>query len=145
VGRPDHIGVRVRRLVHLFVVLTSAALLALPLLLGPATTVLVRALGGADEHHCACGMQPGKCGCPECAALEADKQADRESPHPFLRSSCDDGAQVPMASALPLAAPPGLAGIAPPRFAVGERRLASHDAPSRDRAPPEPPPPRRLG
>ena len=71
-------------------------LLLLPLLLGPATMPLVRALGGLEEHHCACGMAAGKCGCPECARLEEQRRSNDELLHEksVVKSSCDDGSAI---------------------------------------------------
>ncbi len=42
---------------------------AAPLLLGSAFGAAVTALGAEGDHFCACGMEPGTCGCPACAKL----------------------------------------------------------------------------
>ena len=73
--------------VSLFVVLG-------PLWLGPAMAPINAALG-AHDHVCACGMQAGTCGCPECAEMERERRAEHEATAvPVLKGSCsdDDGA-----------------------------------------------------
>jgi hypothetical protein len=133
-------GSRARRLVRLVCVLATAAMLAAPMLLGPAITPLVRALGEAPQHHCACGMEPGKCGCPEC-----EHRAEQDHEYPVLKSSCDDDGQAPLAfGALPAGVPgPSLAlGVG---YDVGIGELG--DVPvavltPRDRVRPPTPPPR---
>jgi hypothetical protein len=136
-------GAALRRGVHVLCTLVVGALLAAPMLLGPATPWALRALGGEPEHHCACGMTQGKCGCPECADLEhARAQAKKPSTRPTLRSTCDDDA-TPMASGspLPLVTAPTVAALASPAFVT----LAPAPTPGtlhpREReAPPTPPP-----
>jgi hypothetical protein len=95
-----------RRALRLTIVVLGALLLFAPIWLGPATGIAVRALGGADEHRCACGMKAGKCACPECARLEAQSHDDDGPRLPVLKSTCDDGGQVPLSASLPLAAVP---------------------------------------
>jgi hypothetical protein len=137
--------VRLRR--RLDALLGFAAVLAVlaPLLLGPALGPVTRALGGVDEHRCACGMVRGKCGCPECEHLEQARlreQAPR--PYPELRSQC--GADDPVT---PVAALP--AGLTTPFAALlprPETRIVKLERPveARSRGADEPatPPPRRA-
>jgi hypothetical protein len=123
-----------------------AAVLVAPMLLGPATAPLMRMLGGEAKHLCACGMEPGKCGCPECERLEADKrEAHRAQPFAVLRSSCDsDDAPVPAAAPLPPAVVPMLARVAAPSTESVAIPARARDARSRDPNAPETPPPRSL-
>ncbi len=80
--------------------------IALPIALGPATSTVTRFLGGELEHHCACGMKRGQCGCPECEHLEhARRDAKRASKYVAVRSTCEDDDGLVRAPNLPLAAP----------------------------------------
>jgi hypothetical protein len=96
-----------RLLAVLVVVLAALPAMAL----GPGVNVAAHLLGASMQHHCACGMTPGHCGCPECERLErverarTELSADAESPCPVLRSACDDGS-VPSLFVLPPAVPP---------------------------------------
>lgn len=61
-----------RHAIRLMLVLMAG----LSLLLGQAGVVAAgQYFGGTKAHHCACGMKPGTCGCPECARIEAAKLA----------------------------------------------------------------------
>jgi hypothetical protein len=118
------------------------ALLA-PMLLGPGSAWVLRALGGAPEHQCACGMKPGTCGCPECARIEHERsEAKRPLPYAALRSTCEDS-DAPLASAaLPLVhgASPIAVLVAPfARLTSDTRTSALHP---RGRPEPPIPPPR---
>jgi hypothetical protein len=78
-----------------------ATLLAVcaPMWLGPGFGALLQTLGAHASHTCACGMAPGKCGCPECARLEETRK--RESaprPYPVLKSTCDDDSPAQFAA-----------------------------------------------
>ena len=80
--------------------------IALPIALGPATSTVTRLLGGELDHHCACGMKRGQCGCPECEHLEASRRdAKRVHKHLTVRRSCEDDDGVARAPNLPLATP----------------------------------------
>jgi hypothetical protein len=128
-------------------VLTFALALAFmaPMLLGPALGPLSRALGGAAQHLCACGMVPGTCGCPECERLERQRELDK-SPRPYrtLTSQCNDGEIAAGFPALPPAVPLATFTLSAPP----PRELASIPSPpsarSRDPVPPPTPPPRAL-
>jgi len=137
----------IRRAVHVAVLTVTAVLLALPLLLGPATTTIVRALGGVGEHHCACGMDPGTCGCPECERVTQEKETTAEHlrGHAVLRSSCDDGTSLPAIGALPFAAVPVVATLPPMGFELLALARPTAFDPSLERARPPTPPPRRAG
>jgi hypothetical protein len=136
-----HIGDQARRLVRLVCVLVTALVLAAPLLLGPAMAPVMRALGGDPSHHCACGMGPGKCGCPECEHA-GDIGQDRE--HPTLRtSSCDEGGTaLPSFSALPAAVLPHLFRVPAPSATDTHDPLALAILSPRGRVRPPTPPPR---
>jgi hypothetical protein len=74
-----------------------------PIALGPATGAIARALGALD-HACACGMAPGKCGCPACVRLERERH--RQATQPVLKSNCErEGAVVPTALLPPCVLP----------------------------------------
>lgn len=122
---------------------TLACLLALvaPMWLGPAMSPLVRALGGVPEHHCACGMKRGTCGCLACEAAARQEARDARSPIPVLSTHCMSDDSVPTAPALPIAAPGVLALLAPPtaRPVLRARALAPLEGRAAD-APPTPPP-----
>src|SRR5580692_5801535 len=95
---------RLRRLARSTRVLVAMLAILAPIGLGPATGAIARALGALD-HACACGMAPGKCGCPACARLERERH--RQAPEPVLKSNCErEGAVVPTAP-LPLCVLPG--------------------------------------
>jgi len=86
-----------------------------PLVLGAGGFVMLRALAGLDEHHCACGMKAGACGCPECERIEHARLSERDvlREHPVLKSSCGDDSVVPGAG-WPLIAPPMCSATLPP-------------------------------
>lgn len=76
-----------RRWVSIVVVLLAA----LPVAMAPSWGVLLHALGGGMDHHCACGMVKGKCGCRECERLERQRDSgDMVILLPVLKGSCDD-------------------------------------------------------
>ncbi len=123
---------------------TLACLLALvaPMWLGPAMSPLVRALGGTPEHHCACGMKRGQCGCAECEAAARREDRDARSPIPVLSTHCLSDDSIPTAPALPVAAPGVVAVLAAPPTAHPLERLRGVvllDGRDAD-APPTPPP-----
>lgn len=111
-----------------------------PISLGPATGAIARALGALD-HACACGMAPGKCGCPACARLQREREHQSVS-RPVLESNCErEGTVLPTAPLPPCILPGELALDAP----VLQDALASL-VPTRlhaaDRDGPPTPPPR---
>lgn len=93
-------GTRIERIVRSATRALAALLFALPVLLGPAMPTVVSILADVvTEHHCACGMKAGRCGCPECE--DAERRLDRPSGPVVQRFSCDDprflqGALPPM-------------------------------------------------
>ena len=122
-----------------------ALLLAAPVAFGPAFGGFLRLVASQAEHHCACGMKPGTCGCDECARLEAELRADAKAkPHPVVKATCDgDDEAAVRVHALPLADPPARASMlamARPQEDVGHVTLA--DVSPRDRLRPPTPPPR---
>jgi hypothetical protein len=130
---------------HLVVVLATAAVLAAPLLLGPGSGTILRALGGADEHRCACGMKAGQCGCPECERLEHARQleADALRGHAVMRSTCDDhGAGLAVAGGALVATAPIHAVLPSVPFQPLDVLLPHEPDPSLERARPPTPPPR---
>jgi hypothetical protein len=122
-----------------------AFVLLAPLALGPALGPLTRALGGVDEHRCACGMVRGKCGCPECERLEHERLRERAPrPYPVLRAQCGDNEVMTGSLGLPPTLPATIALFLPPlRPSIAGLRKAT-EAPSRERDEPATPPPRRL-
>ncbi len=100
------VWVRLRRDVRALLTVTLMLFFAAPLFLGPATAVLLHALGGEVEHACACGMKRGTCGCPECAQLEKERRESKKPvPYMTLKSSCDDDEDGRGVGALPPAVP----------------------------------------
>jgi len=80
-----------------------ACALVAPLLLGVAYVPAMRALGFEVAHACACGMEKGKCGCPECEELERGEKRSIEEGVAILKKTCrDDDASV-VHGALPVA------------------------------------------
>jgi len=101
-----------RRLARSTRLLFAMLVVLAPIGLGPATGAIARALGALD-HACACGMAPGKCGCPACARLERERNAP-PGPTPALKSNCErDGVVVPIGSLPPCLLPGALALDAP--------------------------------
>jgi hypothetical protein len=101
-----------RRLARSTRVLVAMLVVLAPIGLGPATGAIARALGALD-HACACGMAPGKCGCPACARLERERNREHAA-HPVLKSNCErEGALVPTAPLPPCVLPGQLALDAP--------------------------------
>jgi hypothetical protein len=142
------IGDRVRRWVRLACVIAVGIVLAAPLLLGPALAPMARALGGDPQHLCACGMEEGKCGCPECErmaqAAHDDDMADAiPSPRPVLKSGCDDDTRVvPSFAAFTVATLPAGETLPPPHAMASTDTLAPDTLLPRGRKRPPTPPPR---
>jgi hypothetical protein len=132
-----------RALVRHLVLLVGVLAVAAPLVLGPAFTRALQALSGGPEHTCACGMRQGKCGCPECARITAQKKAENApTAHRTFKRTCDDDTPTIPIAPLPPAGPPGTE-IFPPRPVVAHTLpTVAHVLRARDRAPPPPPPPR---
>jgi|HubBroStandDraft_1064217.scaffolds.fasta_scaffold184556_2 hypothetical protein len=136
---------RTRRLVDAILGVALALAVLAPMVFGPAFMPLTRALGGDETHVCACGMAPGKCGCPECERVEHERL--RESaprPYPVLRGPCSrDTATSGYASLPPSIAPS--TGVLLPRAPVEwVTTEALENVPSRLSAEPATPPPRRA-
>ncbi|MFO0670998.1 MAG: hypothetical protein U0235_15430 [Polyangiaceae bacterium] len=127
--------------------LVACAAILAPIWLGPALGSVIALLGAHMEHHCACGMVRGKCGCEECALEEAERHDRAPSRVPVWKTSCtDDGVAVdgslpptvgPAPQQLAPAAPPPREGTAPIAF---PSELASRGAVK----PPTPPPRSRV-
>jgi hypothetical protein len=82
--------------------LLATLLVLVPIGLGPALVPVLRAVHEMG-HTCACGMTPGKCGCPACARLALERQQGQRA-IPVLKATCDDdGTTLPVAP-LPLCA-----------------------------------------
>src|SRR5580700_11438642 len=74
---------------------------------GPSTRAIAGALG-VFEHACACGMAPGKCGCPACERIERERL--HHGPRPELESNCErEGAAIPGSALPPCVLPGGIA------------------------------------
>src|SRR5262249_45572336 len=114
-----HIGDRLRRWVRLACALAVAALLAAPLLFGPARSRVLRAISGVDVHRGGWGMVQGKCGCPECEIVVGGVHLDDDdvspAPRPIAKSSCDDDAPTTPAFAAAAPATLPLGDAIPPR------------------------------
>jgi hypothetical protein len=124
-----------RALAHRLAALAALLALLAPMWLGPAAAPLARALGGEPTHACSCGMAPGKCGCPECAA--------EGGPHAYAtcKSSCDGDAALRPPDALMtcvLPAPHARHEPAPSAVASVSRALVLHSL--EGEGPPTPPP-----
>jgi hypothetical protein len=116
-----------------------------PMLLGPALGPLTRALGGTDEHRCACGMVQGECGCPECEALEHQRLREHAPrPYPVLRSQCGGDDVASGFAALPPALPLRVAFVLPPPRTSLLTLERPSEALSREMTEPATPPPRRA-
>ncbi|MCL2779637.1 MAG: hypothetical protein FWD73_16725 [Polyangiaceae bacterium] len=125
-------------------VLSIALIVSAPLVFGPAGNAVLRMFVDMDEHHCACGMKPGACGCPDCALLEKARLAERDvlRAHPILKSTCKDDSLIPGAREPIVATAPLFVTLPPVIFeAVSFDRLSEVD-PSIGRARPPVPPPR---
>ena len=113
-----------------------------PVWLGPAYAPVVRALGAATaQHHCACGMKRGQCGCPTCIAEDQERQ--HPSRHMIVRNTCDSDDFVPTFAVAPQAVARNASMIVP--VAVTRARDTLPPAPLHDGDATEPPtpPPRR--
>ena len=131
-----------RRWLRLACVWGVLSTIAAPAALGAAMGPVLRELGMGTEHMCMCHMPAGKCGCPECARLEAERLRERPvAAVPTWKSGCDDDAPATPFSALPAAVLPSCETVlAAP---VGDRvsRLWwSAPPPALDREPATPPP-----
>jgi hypothetical protein len=119
--------------------LLATLLVLVPIGLGPALVPVLRA---AHEmgHTCACGMAPGKCGCPACARLEKERQ-HAQAVVPVLKPTCDDDGTILPAAPLPLCALQGEVGSP---FWLDESSIAgrstSHPKVRGAEGPPTPPP-----
>lgn len=117
---------------------------AAPLLLGSAFGAAVTALGAEGDHFCACGMEPGTCGCPACAKLGKLRAESRahDLQHVVARSSCDDSPAPPGVPSLPESVVPASTFISPASSSY--LRAAPPPTPplERGRARPPTPPPR---
>lgn len=98
-----HAGVGTKlRAVKALVRLLATLMVLVPIGLGPALMPVLRVFHEMG-HTCACGMAPGKCGCPACARLENER---RHGPGaiPVLKATCDDdGTTLPSAPLPPCA------------------------------------------
>lgn len=116
---------------------------ALPMALGPAASMVTRWLAGEPDHHCMCGMKPGTCGCPECERLEQMRKHDREHAptYPVVKAACDTevGAVPTFASPTVLAA---MLDVHKAARLEPTPSLVSSQLESADQNPPPTPPPR---
>jgi hypothetical protein len=129
---------RLRRLVTSTKVLVAMLAIFVPMSLGPATGALARAVGAID-HACACGMAPGRCGCPACLRLE--RETTRRTARPVLEANCERETAVPRTDSWPpctIPAEPALLALDP----QGAIELAIHAQlqPFDSDGPPTPPP-----
>jgi hypothetical protein len=82
--------------------LLATLIVLVPIGLGPSLVPVLRAVHEMG-HTCACGMTPGKCGCPACARLEQQRH-DGPRAIPILKATCDDDGTTLPAAPLPLCA-----------------------------------------
>ena len=66
----------------------ATLLVVAPMWLGPSLVPLLRAVH-ESAHTCACGMAPGKCGCPVCVRVERERRQGLRA-GPVIRATCDD-------------------------------------------------------
>jgi len=137
--RQATLAMSLRRLARSTRGLVAILVVLAPIGLGPATGAIARALGALD-HACACGMAPGKCGCPACARLERERTG-RHAALPVFKSSCErEGVAVPTAPLPPCVLPGELAVAAPAlEETMASPSLARPHPADRD-GPPTPPP-----
>lgn len=129
-----------RRLARTATMFVAMLVVLAPLGLGPSAGALARALGVFD-HACACGMAPGKCGCPACERLERERERDRQGPRPVLESNCERGGALVLGSAFPPCVLPGALALEAP--AVAELPSLPPSTPlhlANAEGPPTPPP-----
>jgi len=136
---------RLRRDARALVVMVLVLPFAAPVLLGPATALILHAVGGEVEHQCACGMKRGTCGCSECAQIEHDRRESKAAVHYVaLKSSCDDDDGGPGLGTVPEATPPASFVVHSVVFSERALPLDPEDLDSSDPPKPETPPPRTF-
>jgi hypothetical protein len=125
-------------------VLAVTLILAAPIVLGPAWQPLLRLLGAQTEHHCACGMVRGRCGCEECEAIEHERTHRAPSHVPTLKNTCSGDDELAIGAGLPQALPPSPSAhrISPPAREPHLEWLSPAPWASFGGAPPPTPPPR---
>jgi hypothetical protein len=98
---------------------------------------------GAFEHACACGMAPGKCGCPTCERIEHERRTDGPSkaPRPTVKNACEDPRVLLPGAPLPPCVPAGaVALLDAERTGYRAPPAPGQPAASPDLRPPTPPP-----
>lgn len=121
--------------------LVTLLVVAAPAAFGPALDPVLRLLGQVG-HACQCGMEPGTCGCPECARLERQRLAERPrgGDKPTFEKACAQNPAIRTAALPTSVTAAGPAALVAPR---GER-VALNRAPAlragTDAEPPTPPP-----
>lgn len=130
------------RWVHLAFMWALACAMVAPLLFGVAYLPAMHALGFEAAHACACGMEKGKCGCPECEELERGEKRAHEEGIAIAKKTCRDEDGSIVHGALPLALHETSDALLAPSFAtVSPTRMYSR-ATTRALPGPAPPPPR---
>lgn len=131
-----------RRWLHRVVAWAVAFVMCVPVLLGSAYVPAMKALGFGATHACACGMEKGTCGCPECEELEKGEAHAREVGIPIAKKTCRDDDSALGAGALPLATLADEFSMSPPghdeRAWIPSVTLLASRLPNG----PSPPPPR---
>jgi hypothetical protein len=112
---------------------------ALPMLLGPTTGVVLMLVGAGTVHHCACGMKPGHCGCPDCARIQRGLDASRSQLRCVVRTACNDDAAAPVDGVVPPAISPS--HVIVPRPPDASRLIRSSPGFPKSQNAPEPPTP----
>jgi hypothetical protein len=115
--------------------------IAVPSALGAAMGPVLRQLGMRNEHMCMCHMPAGKCGCPQCARLEAERLRERRvDAVPTWKKGCEDDGSATLFASLPATIPPRSALVPLPTSELVFDVRSDRSPPCLDRGPPTPPP-----
>lgn len=131
-----------RRWLHRVVAWAVAFVMCVPVLLGSAYVPAMQALGLGATHACACGMEKGTCGCPECEELEKGEAHAREVGISIAKKTCRDEDNALGSGALPLATLSDEFSISPPGHDERTWIPSVSSLASRLASGPSPPPPR---
>jgi hypothetical protein len=113
------------------------ALLVFPLALSSAFPAFARWVAGPRIHVCHCEASHSTCACPICHGEDDDTCRLSEA---SIRGKCGDD-DLAFGGALGMAVlPAGVSGFAPAALVAAVPELVTPAVPSRDRAPPVPPP-----
>lgn len=132
----------VRAWIRLACVYLTLAVIAAPSALGAAMGPVLRELGATQEHVCKCGMPQGKCGCPECALLDLEREAGQvpDAVSTLKRQCDDDVSPLPFTATAAAVIPPQLQILPATPLHSGERFLPCTGPASPDLERSTPPP-----